>query len=151
MQKWAGDKNTAKAAAQIVPVAAGWTYVMVESFSEEDPLKVNRQLCKVTVKDPAKEVIMFGDTDGYLTFSDDNKAEMHMRPGSSTLLAYSVDPLNSPDREGVKWSVKGSNVSVKNGLITAKKAKYDKKGNPVPAIVKLKVGKAITTIAVYVE
>ena len=50
------------------------------------------------------------------------------------------------------WKVKGKSVTVKNGVVYAKKeSKKDKNGNYVPDLITVKCGKAKETIRIVVE
>lgn len=71
-----------------------------------------------------------------------------MKVGTVTGVSYKLSPEVCTDFSKVKWSVsKGGTVTVKNGVITAKKTSVDSNGS----IVTVTCGKQKTEIKVIVE
>ena len=123
----------------------GTAYIIVRSGDLTDSSKCNVKRCKVTVTSPAEKVEITADSLGLLQKSGDTKT-LTLRKGMSDTLTAAVTPEYSTDIKGLKWSVKGTGVSVKNGVVTAKSlTKADK-----PAKVTFKCGSKSVTVEITV-
>ncbi len=123
----------------------GTAYIIIRSGGQEDSSKINVKRCKVTVKSPAEKAEIRADSFGLLEKSKDKKT-LTLRKGMSDTLTGVVTPEYSTDIKGMKWSVKGAGVSVKNGVVTAKKVTRANK----PAKVTFRCGDVSETIEVTV-
>ena len=146
---------------------AGTGYLVVESFegSEEertDKTGVNRRLVKVRVDAPAREITVRKTINKYIScwrlpanaaMSDPsgNRNELTLKKGSVMPLYYALTPGICTDVNRVKWSVKGSGVKVKKGVLTAVAlSKKDKDGKLIPAVVTVSCGKQKAEVYVFV-
>ena len=134
-----------KAAVSLNACGAGTVYLVVEGYSKAAPEKLNRQLCKLVISSPAKEIILLGDSAGLMY-----EETIYMKKGTTTGLDYILDPEVCTDAAKLKFKAKGGTVTVKNGVITAKKVKKNKSGDYVPSTVTIAVGKVKKEIKVYV-
>ena len=156
-----GKTNQTSATAAVFGKKAGTAYVIAESFEGSpedltDSTPVNRKLVKVTVSAPAQTVLIDRDSlirNSCWDSSDEKNLDMYvMYKGSSVAFYPTLLPEICTDAGKVKMSIKGSGVSIKNGVITAKSpSKKDKNGQMKPAVLTVKCGKAEATLNVYVK
>ena len=156
-----GKTNQTSATAAVFAKKAGTAYVIAESFEGSpedltDSTPVNRKLVKVTVSAPAQTVLIDRDSlirNSCWDFSDEKNLDMYvMYKGSSVAFYPTLLPEICTDAGKVKMSIKGSGVSIKNGVITAKSpSKKDKNGQMKPAVLTVKCGKAEAKLDVYVK
>lgn len=126
----------------IEAVRPGTAYVIVTSYDPADKSRVNRRRCKVKVTSPAEEVKITYDSLGLLK-TDGNMKTITIREGRYDDLTAVIGPEFSTDAaKGIKWKG-GGKVTVKNGLLYAKKATNTGK-------VTVKCGKKTETINVIV-
>ena len=80
-----------------------------------------------------------------------NRNELTLKKGSVMPLYYALTPGICTDANRVKWSVKGSGVKVKKGVLTAGAlSKKDKDGKLIPAVVTVSCGKKKAEVYVFV-
>lgn len=158
-----GKKNKTSASFTITGKKPGTAYLIVESFEGEykdrtDKTPVNRKLIKVTVNSPVRSIETGYDQDNtlfgncwYSVVSSNAEDALTLRPGSMITLGYDILPKVCTNGNKPKWSVKGSGISVKNGVVTAKSpSKKNKNGEYIPAQVKLSFGSVSYVVDVYV-
>ncbi|MBP5608670.1 MAG: S8 family serine peptidase [Lachnospiraceae bacterium] len=134
-----------KAAVSLNALGAGTVYLVVESYSKAAPEKMNRKLCKLVISAPAEEIILLGDS-AELMYQE----TIYMKKGTCTSLEFTLAPEVCTDAAKLKFKAKGGTVSVKNGVITARKVKKNKSGDYVPSTVTISAGKQKKEITVYV-
>ncbi len=161
-----GKTGQTQASIDIYGNRPGSTYVIVESYegSPEDMNEntpVNRKLVRISVSAPASEITVDYDStvrsyvwevpDDWQMPDEGEAVALTLYKGAVDSLYCDVAPQICTDAAGIKWSVKGSGVSVKNGVVTAKSVtKKNKKGEYQPAIVTARCGKATCNVYVFV-
>jgi hypothetical protein len=153
----AGDSVTLSGNAlvktDITGQGAGIAYIVVESYDPSVvPAVKNRKLVKVTVNAPAESIEFTGVSNSSVEISKGTNT-IYMKKGSVTAVNYTLSPEVCTDFSKVKWKVgKGGTVTVKNGIITAKKTSAkDGEGNYIPSTVTVACGSKTMTIRVIVE
>ncbi len=138
---------------EITGQGAGTAYIVVESYDPTvEPVVKNRKLVKVTVNAPAESIEITGVSNDSVEFLKGTNT-ITMKVGTVTGVSYKLSPDVCTDFSKVKWSAgKGGIVTVKNGIITAKKASSkDNNGKYIPTTVTVTCGKKQTVISVIVE
>lgn len=152
----------------IIAVEPGTAYVYVKT-KLEDSSSYNIRVCKVTVTAKASEVEITGDSANKMTgYTEDELKKMNisvkstdpvdknniglieLKQGECDRLFTSLTPANTTDIVNMKWTVSGG-VTIKNGVVYAKKASAVKKGITTPAKVTLTCGKKKYMIYIVVK
>ena len=127
----------------------GTAYVIVKSINKNTQAE-NVKLCKVTVTAPAEEIDCHPDNTASFEWEGDDPV-LVLKKGAYCRIYTETLPEISTDTK-YTWKVKGKSVTVKNGVVYAKKeSKKDKNGNYVPDLITVKCGKAKETIRIVVE
>ena len=158
-----GKKNRSEASFDIYAQKAGTAYAIVESFAgtpetKTDDTPVNMKLVKVSVDSPVKalgwcgDAFMYGTAEGIPEHAlPNNNITLCLNKGCIDAQVFSMYPEVYTGSSKIKCSVKGSGVSVKNGVITAKSvSKKNKDGLYQPATLTFKCGNATLLLDVYV-
>jgi hypothetical protein len=142
--------KTARAALKLTAVGPGTAYIIVKSKQGEG--QENIAVCKITVTTPVGSIKIVGDANKLIPedASDTGEIMIKMKRGSYDRLYYEIDPTDTTDIGKIKWSAKGG-VTVKNGIIFAKKVSKKKGASVKPATVTIKCGKKSHTIKIVVE
>ncbi|MBQ9437255.1 MAG: Ig-like domain-containing protein, partial [Lachnospiraceae bacterium] len=132
-------------------IAPGTAYIIVQSSRPDVFDASNFKLCKVTITAPAKELNVFAEGAGHFSGKEEERVYV-LKKDSYAFMTAQVNPELSTDAK-LAWQAKGGAVSVKNGVVFAKKvSKKDKKtGEYVPDVITVKCGKAAATMRVVVE
>ncbi|MBQ7556865.1 MAG: hypothetical protein IJT00_02260, partial [Lachnospiraceae bacterium] len=129
-------------------LAPGTSWIAIETFDRNlytEKEEMNRKLIKVTVTAPAKSIGITGDSKGLLS-----DGSLILREGDSDVLRSLLNPLDCTEVSKLKWKVSGKGVTVKNGVVTAKKASAVKNGALVPATVTVSCGAQKAEVRVFV-
>ena len=147
----AGSGEALEARVMINPVAPGTASIIVESAPEGAAAgKVDREICRVRVSAEPHLLLVLDDTwEEHRSGSEG--IVLYLNEGETTTLFNLPFPLNADNATNAKWTVKGKTVSVKNGFITAKKAKINKKTKEAePSIVTYRIGEKKVEYTIYV-
>jgi predicted outer membrane repeat protein len=154
-----------------IPIYAespGTAYVTVKT-KLDDSESYNIKVCKVTVTAKTAEIEISGDSEGkFKTYTADELKAMNinvkktdpvnmqaigyieLKQGEYDRLFTSISPDDTTDLVKMKWTVSGG-VTIKNGVVYAKKASAVKGGKITPAKVKVTCGKKKYMIYIVVK
>lgn len=134
-----GSGKKGKATITLDPKSAGIAYIIVKTTAADGKTNVKR--CKVTINTPVTDIVIKSGT-----LKVDSSLKMELRKGTSGTIEAVIEPVGSTDMGKLKITGSGG-VSVKNGVITAKKE--TKAGKP--ATIKVKCGKISKKIEVTIK
>ena len=128
-------------------LAPGTAYITVTTSNPATGAQ-NTKVCRVTISAPARSISLSPDNAGHM--SDDGI--WVLKKGAVGRLKSEVSPENCTDTV-ITWKARGVAVSVKNGVISAKKlSRKDKKtGQYIPDTVTVKCGGITKSLQVIVE
>ena len=126
----------------------GTAYVIIKSINKNTGAE-NTELCKVTVTAPAEAIDYYPDNSVSVEWDGDDQVFVMKKGAYCRIYAEPVPEISTDTK--FTWKAKGKSVTVKNGVVYARKeSKKGKNGNYVPDVITVKCGKVTETIRVVV-